>query len=75
MAKITISGQNELISEDVQKWLKNVLIFSTPALIIFLTSLSNGSSLQDSAKVLYVVVLNALIDLLRKFQGTTEYIK
>ena len=75
MAKITISGNNELISQDVQKWFKNLLVFSTPALIIFLISLSNGSSLQDSAKVLYVAVLNALIDLLKKFQGTTEYTK
>ena len=54
---------------DWKNWGKNVLIFSTPALILFLGALANNTPFQDAAKVLYLAIINALIDLLRKYQA------
>ena len=55
--------------EAMGKWLKNALIFSAPALIVFLQSLSNGDSFDIAVKLLYVAGINALIDFLKKYKG------
>lgn len=55
--------------QDWNKWGKNVLIFSTPAIILFLGALANNTPIQEAVKVLYLAIINALIDLLRKFQA------
>lgn len=57
----------QLTRQDIEKWLNNLLLFSTPALLIFLTALAQGTPLSDAINILYVAILNALIDLLRKY--------
>lgn len=54
--------------ESILHWLRNLLIFSAPALIVFLQSLANGDDFQIAVKLLYVAGINALIDLLRKYK-------
>lgn len=61
------SGRFELNSDDIKKWLKNVLIFSSPLLIIALTELQKGTPIDKIAPLLYAASINALIDLLKKF--------
>jgi len=56
--------------EKLQKWFTNLLIFSSPALIVFLQSLASGDDLQIAAKLLYVAGINALIDFLKKYKAT-----
>src|SRR3990167_8952896 len=65
----TIQPSEKFDWDSVAKWLKNALIFSSPALIVFLTSLSNGDDFQIAVKLLYVAGINALIDFLRKYKG------
>jgi hypothetical protein len=67
------SSKNELIKEDIARWFKNLLIFSSPALILFLTSVQAGDPFEISGKILLVALINALIDLLRKFTGENQY--
>jgi hypothetical protein len=55
--------------EAMQKWLRNLFIFSIPALIVFLQSLANGDDMQIAIKLLYVAGINALIDFLKKYKG------
>lgn len=53
--------------EELLKVGKNALIFSAPALIIFLTAIQNGVSIKQALYSVYLWGLNTLIDLLRKF--------
>lgn len=61
------SDRYQLNHEDVKKWALNTLIFLAPALLLFLTSIQAGNSLEDSLNVLYLWGLNVAIDLLKKF--------
>ena len=65
----TIQPSEKFDWDSVAKWFKNALIFSSPALIVFLTSLSSGDDFQIAVKLLYVAGINALIDFLRKYKG------
>lgn len=56
-----------LNQDDVNKWAKNLLIFSAPLLIVFLTQLQAGVPLDKAVYTLYGALINALIDILRKF--------
>ncbi len=51
--------------EDLKGWLKNALIFVAPDLIVFLGALS--VKLSADGALVAVLVLNLLIDLLRKY--------
>jgi len=53
--------------EELLKVGKNALIFSAPALIIFLTAIQGGVPIKDALYSVYLWGLNTLIDLLRKF--------
>lgn len=67
------SFKNELIWEDIKRWGRNTLLFTTPALIVFLTALSNGKSLNDALMVMYPAFINLVIDLLRKYRNENKY--
>ncbi len=69
-----ISGHNELIWEDVKRWAKNILVFSSGSIIVFLVALQTGASVQEAALALYGALINALIDLFKKWQGEIKYV-
>lgn len=52
---------------DWNKWSKNILIFSAPLLIIALTELQKGTPVEKVLPLLYAGLINALIDIIRKF--------
>ena len=62
-----MSKKFSLNQEDVQKWAKNTLIFLAPALIIFLTAISNGVPVKQALYSLYLWSLNVIIDILKKY--------
>lgn len=61
------SKKFQLNQVDLKKWLNNTLIFAAPALLIFLTQIESGKSIKEASAVLYVWVLNTLIDILKKY--------
>lgn len=61
------SRKGKLSRQDIEQWAHNAVIFSAPALMVFLQQLADGQPLNVAARFLYVAGLNALIDLLRKF--------
>lgn len=66
---ITLSAQYRLDTTEAQKVAKNALIFTAPALILALTALQNGKTWEEIQYILYLWLLNTLLDLLRKFQS------
>lgn len=69
-----ISNKREIVREDVVKWIKNLLIFSSGSIIVFLVVLQQGGTFQQAGVALYGALVNALIDLFRKWEGETKYI-
>jgi len=63
------SRSGELNRKDWEQWAKNLLIFSAPALILFLTELSHGTDWKKAMSFLYLALINALIDLLKKYNA------
>lgn len=61
------SNRFTLNSEDMKKWGMNALIFSAPLLILFLTEVQKGTKIEDAVILLQAAVINAVIDLLRKW--------
>lgn len=68
-----VSDKNELIWEDIEKWGKNLLVFSSGSIIVALVVLQQGGTFQEALFALYGSMVNAFIDLLRKFSGETRY--
>lgn len=75
MAKQKTSPKRKLIEADYQKWVKNTLIFLVPALIVFLTALLNGATLQQASVAIYLWLLNSTIDLLKKWVAENTYVQ
>lgn len=73
MAKVITSDAYELIKQDIQKWARNQVIFFLPALLVFLLSIQKGESLEVAFNAVYVWVLGAIIDLVRKYIGEAKY--
>lgn len=71
--KTITSPAYKLIKADLRRWVKNTALFLAPALIIFLTQLSNGASFQEALPVLYLWLINTLIDATRKFLTENTY--
>lgn len=67
-----MSPKNSLSQEDLARWAKNVLIFSSPALIAFLVALQSGMSLKQASLAIYPALMNAAIDLLKKYKTGPE---
>lgn len=66
---MTASKRWKLNSDDVKRVGKNALIFFAPALIVFLTTIQAGGEWQEAVDVLYLWVINTIIDLLRKLSA------
>lgn len=71
---VTKEANSPLLSQDWQRWAKNVFIFSSPAVLVFLIALQSGATVQQAAVALYGAVINAVIDLIKKFQAEVKYI-
>lgn len=71
--KTITSPTYKLIKADMRRWLKNTALFLAPALLLFLTQLSIGSSLQESLPVMYLWLINTLMDVTRKFLTENTY--
>ena|SRR5258708_3401922 len=69
---VTGSKKWTLSETDWHKWAFDTLLFSSPALIVFLTALSNGTPYRQAIYLLYISLIQALIGLLKKFAGNTE---
>lgn len=63
------SPRFQLNQNDINMWLRNIGLFSTPLVIIFLTALQTGTPFHQAVLLLYGALLNALIDILKKFIG------
>lgn len=61
------SKRYALNSQDIRQWIKNLLIFSSPILILILTELQKGMPLEQVKPLIMAALINALIDILRKF--------
>lgn len=72
MTSIT-SEAYQLIRQDIEKVAKNAFIFALPAIAISLEQLIGGKSVQEILPILYLWLLNALLDLTRKLMQTTRY--
>jgi hypothetical protein len=60
-----MSTKFTLNKADVLAWLKNALIFAAPDLIVFFGALAAKFSADNA--IIVVLILNLIIDLLRKF--------
>jgi hypothetical protein len=63
---------NTMNREYWMKWANNVLIFSAPAVIIFLTALQQKNDLNLAWGAAYQALITALIDLLLKYKKGVE---
>ena len=72
------SKENSLSTQDLKNWGKNVLLFSTPAVLAFLLalqgSIANGRFLPNQQELTfafgagYSALLGAIIDLVKKYK-------
>ncbi|MDQ3008824.1 MAG: hypothetical protein M3Q81_04485 [bacterium] len=67
MKKKVQSERFKLTIQDMKKWARNVLLFTAPSLIIFLGAINQGVPIEQAGLVLQAALLNACIDLLKKF--------
>lgn len=56
-----------LNEDDLIKWAKNTALFSTPALIVFLTTLQSGADYRLAFGALSQALIASTIDILKKF--------
>lgn len=61
------SKRFELNELDMDKWAKNTALFLAPAVVVFLTGLAGGKTWSEMAPVMYLWLLNTLLDLTKKF--------
>lgn len=71
--KVITSQKRELITADYRRWARNFAIFFAPALIIFLLQLQAGKTIEEALPVLYLWMINSLIDITRKFLTENTY--
>lgn len=71
--KTITSDTYQLIKQDIERVSKNAFIFALPAIAISLEQMIAGKSVQEIMPILYLWLLNALLDLTRKLIQTTSY--
>jgi len=71
--KTIISKVNEIKREDVAKWGKNALLFTIPAIIVFIGSVADVIPKDASYGVVLLYVLNLLTDFLKKYRQENKY--
>jgi len=74
MPKTVTSQKWRLVPEDWQKFGKDALIFSIPALIVFLTVLQSGGTVEEAGVAVYTWILSMAINLLQKLAKEKTYI-
>lgn len=74
MPKTVTSPRWKLQPEDYKKWARDIFIFSIPALIVALTVLQQGGTMQEASVAVYTWLLSALINLLQKLASEKTYI-
>lgn len=52
---------------DIQKWIKNIVLFSIPCIVAFLGQLQAGKTVAEAIPFLYIAFINALMDLMKKY--------
>ena len=68
-----MSPKFSLDYKDMEKWAMNTIVFLAPALVIFITAIQSGSTLNDAGYVLLLWVVNTVVDLSKKYvQGITQ---
>lgn len=70
---IVKEANSMLLAPDWKRWAKNAFIFSVPALIVFLLVLQGGGTLKEAMVAIYGAIINALLDILRKYQAEVIY--
>lgn len=73
MAKIITSDAYELIKQDIRKWAINTAIFLAPVVLIFLVAIRDNVPLNEALYLIYLWLLNTVIDLVRKYVEKTKY--
>jgi hypothetical protein len=63
------SKRYSLDEVDLEKWTKNVILFSIPCLVAFLTEVQSGKTITEALPYIYIAFINALIDILKKWQA------
>jgi hypothetical protein len=71
--KTMTSPKKKLVKADLDRWIRNTIIFFAPALILFLTQLAQGVTFQEALPVLYLWLINTLIDVTRKYLNENTY--
>jgi hypothetical protein len=71
--KVIVSPELKIINADWQRWFRNLVLFFAPAFLIFLVQLQQGNSVQDALPILYLWLINTLIDITRKYLGENTY--
>ncbi len=64
-----MSQKNTLTEQDFQKWSKNLLKFSAPALVIFFGQLAIGVDWRAALAVALLALYGAIADLISKYKS------
>lgn len=74
MPKTVVSPKWRLTAPDWQKFGRDAFIFMIPALIVFLTVLQGGGTIEEAGVAVYTWILSMLINLLQKLANEKTYI-
>jgi len=72
MEKVT-SDRFKLVYEDIKKAIFNSFVFGSPLLLLILIQIQNGKSLEDIKLLVIAWILQAAIDLTKKFISVNRY--
>lgn len=61
--------KNNLNKQDIKKWAKNTVLFSSPAILAFLLAVQSGADLDFAKGAAAQAFLASSIDLLKKFRA------
>lgn len=70
---MVVSKRFSLKKEDLKSWLKNALIFLSPALLIFLASLKDLVPVDWGGAVIVLWALNETVALFKKWLEINRY--
>lgn len=62
-----------LNKEDMRKWGTNLIVFTSPILVVLFTLLANGVPFSKAWPVALLAAYGALADLFKKWSGTNRY--
>lgn len=71
--KTISSPKFALIEVDWDRWFRNLVLFFAPAFLLFLLQLQQGSGVKEALPILYLWLINTLIDVTRKYLTENNY--